>query len=172
MILFVTSIERRRECANALQSATVESVTIADDLAQATTLLRENSYNAVVIDQLLAETEPHEFDTFCEHLGTAVPVQVNLAISGTQRVVRDVKSAMHRRKREQTTARESAQQQLRGALNDTLTTILIECELALHTEGLPPHALQRIISVHEAAQKLRMQLGDINNSALSSTPRS
>jgi hypothetical protein len=158
MILLVTSIERRGECAAALQDATAESVTIADDLAQATTLLRGNQYSVVVIDQFLAETEPHAFETVFEHLGTAIPLQVNLAINGTKRIVRNVRSAMHRREREQAAAHKAAQQQLRGDLNETLTTILIDCELALYPEDLPPHALQRMVSIYQTARKLRMQL--------------
>jgi hypothetical protein len=158
MILFVTSIERRSECAAALQDATAESVTMADDLAQATTLLRGNPYRVVVIDQLLSETAPNEFETLFEHLGTAIPVQVNLAINGTKRIVRDVRSATHRREREKTTAHEAAKQQLRGELNETLTTILIDSELALYPEDLPQHAVQRMVSVHVAAQKLRVLL--------------
>jgi DNA-binding NtrC family response regulator len=43
-------------------------------------------------------------------------------------------------------------------LNETLTTILIDCELALYPEDLPQHAVQRMVSVHEAAQKLRVLL--------------
>jgi hypothetical protein len=161
MILLVTSIERRSECAAALQAATAESVTIADDLAQAANLLRGNLYSAVVVDQLLGETKPNDFETVCEHLGIAIPVQVNLAISNPKRVVLELRLAMRRREHERATSREAAQQQLRGELNETLTTILIGCELALYPQDLPPHAVQRMVSVHEAAHKLRVQLGGV-----------
>jgi hypothetical protein len=158
MILLVTPIERRNECAAALQQATGEPVVIADNLLRATTLLRTNFYTAAVFDQSVAETEPHETDTALGHLGSAIPVQINLAISGTERLVREVSAAIRLRKHEEATAREVAARFLYGELNNTLTTLLLDCELALGTTGLPPAATERLTSVHETAQKLRSQL--------------
>jgi hypothetical protein len=158
MILLVTPIERRNECVAALQEATGESVAIADNLPQATTMLREHGYAVAVFDQHLMETELQETGAAFEHLGTAIPVQVNLAISGTERLVREVRAAMQRRRREESTAREAAARALYGEMNGTLTTLLLHCELAMETTGLPPAAAERIVSVHETAQKLRAQL--------------
>jgi hypothetical protein len=131
---------------------------IADNLLRATTLLRRDFYTAAVFDQSLAETEPHETDTALDHLGPAIPVQINLAISGTERLVREVRAAIRLRKHEEATAREVAARFLYGELNNTLTTLLLDCELALETTGLPPAATERLASVHETAQKLRSQL--------------
>jgi hypothetical protein len=36
-----------------------------------------------------------------EHLGTAFPVYLNFAVTGMERLVREVRSALHRRKREE-----------------------------------------------------------------------
>jgi len=44
--------------------------------------LRSQEYSAVVIDQLLPDAEPDESDQILQHLGTAIPVYVNCAISG------------------------------------------------------------------------------------------
>lgn len=158
MILLVTPIERRNECAAALHEATGEPVAIAENLPQAATLLRTEFYTAAVLDQYLTETEPHETEMAFEQLGTAIPVQVNLAISGTERLVREVRSAVRRRRHEEATAREAAARALHGKLNSTLTTLLLDCELALETTGLPPTAAERLASVHETAQKLRAEL--------------
>src|SRR5271168_290148 len=105
MILLVTPSERASECAAALHEATGEEVVIAESLARATTLLRAECYLAVVLDQYLLETEPDEAGTTIEHLGTAIPVQVNLAISGIERLVREVRAALQRRQREEVRAR-------------------------------------------------------------------
>jgi hypothetical protein len=158
MILLVTPIERRNECAAALQQATGEPVVIADNLLRATTLLRTDFYTAAVFDQSLAETEPHEIDTAFDHLGSAIPVQINLAISGIDRLAREVRAAIRLRKHEEATAREVAARFLYGELNNTLTTLLLDCELALETTGLPLAATERLASVHETAQKLKSQL--------------
>ena len=143
----------------ALQEATGEPVVIAETLLRATTLLRSESYVAAVFDRQLVETEPHQTDMALAQLGTAIPVQVNLGITGTERVVREVRDAMQRRKLEEATALEAATRALHGELNGTLTTLLLDCKLALETPGLSPAATDRLVSVHETAQKLRAQLG-------------
>ena len=158
MILLVSGIERRRECAVALQEATGEPVEIAENLLQATTRLRTEVYSAVVFDEQLGQGASDEMEAALAHLGTAIPVEVNLGVSGMGRLVREVRAAERRRTHEEATAREAAAQALRGELNGTLTTLLLNCELALETSGLPGEATGRIASVHDAAQKLRTQL--------------
>ena len=159
MILLVTAIERRDECAAALQEATGEPVVVAETLARATTLLRTEPCRAVVFDQHLAEAEPHETDTALAHLGSALPVQINLAISGTERVVREVQLALRRRQHEEAVAREAATRALYSELNNTLTTLLLDCERALLEIPNPvPVATERLASIHKTAQRLKTQL--------------
>lgn len=159
MILLVSALDRREECARRLQEGMGESVVMAESLLRATTLLRAEVYTAAVFDAQLAEAEPAEFETTLRYLGTAIPVEVNLGISGASRLVGLVRAAARRRKDEETTAREAAQQSLRCAVNSTLTGLLLDCELALSASGLPPKTMERLTSIHGAAQKLRTQLG-------------
>jgi hypothetical protein len=86
MILLVTPSERASDCTAALQAATGDQVMTAESLARATTLLRAHCYRLVVLDQHLLEAEPDEASTMVEHLGTAIPVPVNLAITGMDRL--------------------------------------------------------------------------------------
>jgi CheY-like chemotaxis protein len=158
MILLVTPSERASECAAALTEATGEEVVVAESLARATTLLRAECYLAVVLDQYLLETEPYEAGTTLEHLGTAIPVQVNLAISGMERLVREVRAALQRRQREVVRARQAAVGRLHSELNGTVTALLLSSELALETPGLPAAAAEKLESVHELVKKLRRQL--------------
>ena len=158
MILLVTGIERRAECAAALEDAMNDSVAIAEGLLQATTLLRRESYSAVVFDEQIAQTEPAEIATAFEHLGTAIPVEVNLAISGRERLVREVRAAVRLRKYEEASARKAAAQSLRGELSGTLTTLLLDCELVLATLDLPAAATERLAGLRSAALRLRTQL--------------
>jgi len=158
MILLVSPIDRAHQCARALQENTGEEVVVADNLRRAAALLRSNSYLAVVLDQHLLETEPDEIDTAMQHLGTAIPVQVNLAISGLDRLVREVRAAVERRKREEAAARRAALGALHSELNGPLTALLLECELALKVPGLPPPAAEKLQSAHELVNKIRAQL--------------
>jgi signal transduction histidine kinase len=158
MILLVTGSERASECATALREATGEDVVVASSLSHATTLLRAECYLAVVLDQYLLETEPDEAGTALEHLDNAIPVQVNLAISGMDRMVREVRAALRRRQSEEVNARQEAIGRLRHELNGTVTALLLSSELALEIPGLPAAALEKMESVHELVKKFRKQL--------------
>jgi|ERR1700675_1231506 len=158
MILLVTSSGRASECASAIRTATGEAVVVAENLALATTLLREECYLAVVLDQQMLETEPQEAEMMLEHLDTAIPVQVNLAISGMERLVREVRAAVQRRRREEARARLAALGNLQSQLNGTVTALLLSVELALKTGGMTAVATEKVRSIHELVKKLRRQL--------------
>jgi hypothetical protein len=158
MILLVSPIDRANQCARALQQNIGEEVVVAENLRQAASWLRSESYLAVVLDQHLLETEPDEIDTAMQHLGTAIPVQVNLAISGLDRLVREVRAAVERRKREEVAARGAVAGALHSELNGTLTALLLDCELALKVPGLPPAAAEKLHSAHALVKKIRTQL--------------
>jgi hypothetical protein len=158
MILLVTPSERAPECAAALHEATGEEVAVAESLARAATLLRVEGYLAVVLDQHLVETEPHEAENTLEHLGTSILVPVNLAISGMERLVREVRAALQRRQREEIRAGQAVIGRLRSELNGTITALLLSSELALETPGLPAAAAEKLEAVHELVKKIRRQL--------------
>jgi hypothetical protein len=158
MILVVTPNRAIEECTESLRQATGEEIVVAENLREAAALLRNESYLAVVLDQYLLETEPDETETIMRHLGTAVPLQVNLAISGVERLTREVRAAVQRRQREETSARRAAIGVLHCELNGTVTALLLCCELALRTPNLSSDAADQIESAHDLVKKLRAQL--------------
>lgn len=158
MILVVTPNLAAEECAEALRQATSEEIVMAASLREAANLLRADSYLAVVLDQYLLETEPDETEMVMRHLGTAIPIQVNLAISGGARLAREVRAAVQRRQREESAARRAVVGSLKCELNGTVTALLLSCELALGAPGLPVAATEKIESAHELVKKLRLQL--------------
>jgi len=158
MILLVTPNLHGEDCAAVIHKATGTEVVLADSLRSATGLLRTNGYDSVVLDQYLLETEADDTTTLMQHLGTAIPVQVNLAVSGMDRLVREVRSAVQRRQREQVIARRAAQESLHNELNGTVTALLLHCELALATPGLPASVVGKLETAQELVNKLRMQL--------------
>ena len=158
MILLVTPSMRANECALALHQSTGEEVTVAASLSRATLHLRGETYRAVVFDQHLLEAEPDEVETTMEHLGTAIPLQLSFAVSGVERVVREVRAALRRRTREQAASGQLAAGLLRSQLSDTLTALLLECELALGVPGIPPAAAEKIQSAVNLIHRLRAQL--------------
>jgi hypothetical protein len=111
-----------------------------------------------VLDQYLLETEPDETDIVMRHLGTAIPLHVNLAISGGARLAREVRAAVRRRQQEEIAARRAAVSTLQCELNGTVTALLLSCELALDAPGLSVAATEKIESAHALVKKLRSQL--------------
>jgi hypothetical protein len=67
-------------------------------LQAAVARLREQEFSTVVIDQCLIEAEPDESELILQHLGAAFPGYVNCAVSGIERVVREVSSAFAKRR--------------------------------------------------------------------------
>lgn len=159
MILVVTPCARAQECAKALQEAANEPTQVAVTLRQAGARLRAQEYSAVVIDQLLLESDPDGSETLRQHMGTAMPVQINFAISGIERVVRELRAALERGKREVLVARQAAEQTLRNELKGTMTGLLLSCEMALEVPNLPPAAEVKLHAIDQLAREMRAKLG-------------
>jgi len=159
MILLITSLAKAQDCAAALQEVTGEPVKVAATLQDAVSQLQAHEFSAVVLDQLLLDAEPDDVETIFKHIGTAVPVYSNFAISGIERVSRELRSAVHRRKRELLIARQEAEQDLRSELKGTITALLISCEIALGVPNLPLLAETKMRAVDALAREMRAKLG-------------
>jgi len=159
MILLITALEDAPKCASALQEATDESTLIASTLADAVRQLQEQEFSAVVMDQLLLDSEPEEAEVVFKHLGQAVPVYLNFALVGMSRVTRELRSALNRRNREVLVARREAEQALRHELNEKVTALMLSCEMALQVPGLPEVAATKMQTVDAIAKEMRDKLG-------------
>ena len=158
MILLITPSASGPQCADSLRSATGQETHWAKTLQEAATRLREQTYSAAVIDQFLVETEPDESDQMIEHLGTAFPVYVNFAVTGMDRLVREVRVALHRRKREEGAVRRAVAEQMRNEMSETLTAMLLSCELAMSVPDTPHPAVEKIRTIDNLARELRLRL--------------
>jgi hypothetical protein len=162
MILLITSLAKAQDCAKALQEVAAEPVQVAATLPEAVALLQAHEFSAVVLDQVLLDAQPDEVETILKHMGTAVPVFSNFAICGTERVARELRSALHRRNRESLVARQQAERalrSLRSELKDTITALLMSCEMALDVPNLPLFAETKMRAVDALAKEMRTKLG-------------
>jgi hypothetical protein len=159
MILLITALARAQDCAKALQEVAAEPVQVAANLCEAVAQLQAHEFSAVVLDQLLLDAEPDDVETIFKHMGTAVPVYSNFAVSGIERVSRELRSAVHRRKRELLMARQEAEQDLRSQLRGTITALLLSCEMALGVPNLPQLAETKMRAVDALAKEMRAKLG-------------
>ena len=107
-ILMVTGIEGARNCAAVVGAQLGMEVEVAEGRRAALAALRRREFLALVIDESLAECDPAAAEKICENAGLAIPMQINFAISGTARLIREIRAALNRREREQTLARRAA----------------------------------------------------------------
>jgi hypothetical protein len=127
-------------------------------LQESATRLRGQTYTAAVIDQFLLATEADESDRMIEHLGTALPVDVNFAVTGVDRLVREVRSALHRHKREEGSARRAVAQPMHPQMCETLTAMLLSCERAMSAPDVPGPAVEKIRAINSLARELRLRV--------------
>ena len=157
-ILIVTGVEGARNCAEAVGAQLGTQVEVAEGRRSALFALRRAEFQAVVIDETLAQCDPAAADAICELAGLAIPLQINFALSGAARLVREIRSALRRREREQQLARRAASAAIEAELKSTVAGLLLNSELALNGGNLPPQAEERLRLVADLASNLRNQL--------------
>ncbi|MGH9561312.1 MAG: hypothetical protein ACRD3S_07645 [Terracidiphilus sp.] len=157
-ILMVTGIEGARNCADALGNQLGMDVEVAQGRKAALAALRHRAYQAVVIDETLAECDPAAAEKICEEAGLAIPMQINFAISGAARLVREIRAALNRREREQMLARRAAAAAVENELKSTVAGLLLHSQMALNGAGVPAAIAERLRTVADLAGSLRRQL--------------
>src|SRR5579883_3287951 len=95
-LLMITSILGAENCAAALSAQLGFSVEIASSRREGLARLRRHEYTIVVVDDAIAEFDPEGAELLWKHAGLAVPVQINFAISGTARLVREIRAQLAR----------------------------------------------------------------------------
>ena len=157
-ILMVTGIDGARNCAAVLGAQLDMEVEVAEGRKTALAALRRQEFDAVLVDETLAECDPAAAEAIWERAGLAIPLQINFALSGAARLVREVRSALHRRKREQMLARKAAAAAIETELKTTLAGLLLHSQLALSGGEMPSPVADRLRVVADLASSLRRQL--------------
>lgn len=158
MLLVITPSAKARDNAQSIQRVTSEETHVVATSSQALARLRAQEYVAVLIDQAFLETEPVASDMVLEHIGTAVPVHVNFAISNMERVARELHAALRRHEKQVLLVRQEVQKAMRNDLKGTITALLLSCEMALQVPNLQTGAESRMRAVHELAKEIGSKL--------------
>jgi hypothetical protein len=106
----------------------------------------------------MAECDPASAEAIWEHASLAIPLQINFALSGAARLVREIRAALHRREREQTLARRAAAAAIETELKSTVAGLLLHSQLALNGSEISSLAAERMRMVADLAGSLRQQL--------------
>jgi hypothetical protein len=157
-ILMVTGIEGARNCADVVGAQLGMDVEVAAGRKAALSALRSREFAAVVVDETLAECDPAAAEKICEHAGLAIPLQINFAVSGAARLIREIRAALHRREREQALARRAAAAAIEAELKTTVAGLLLHSQLALNGGEVPTPVADKLRVLADLAGSLRQQL--------------
>ncbi len=157
-ILIISGIEGVRNCAEAFSKQLEMKIEVAEGRRAALTALRRKEFTAVVVDESLAECDPAGADAIWDRSGLAIPLQINFAVSGAARIIREIRAALHRREREQAKALEAAAATIERDLKNTVSGLLLQSQLALSQGGIPAAVAEKLRTVVDLAGTLRQQL--------------
>lgn len=118
--------------------------------------LRRDEYTLVLLDEGLAEADLVATDILFQSAGTAPVLEIDFGSAGPVRIVRQVRSALHRRAQDEARARIAAAASLQNELRASLSGLLVESQLALR-EANPAQA-PKLRHLVELAGDLRDRL--------------
>lgn len=129
-VLLLASDAAGQPAADALRRSLDAEIQMLSSLRAGLSSLRLYDVSIVLLDETLAAAEPEAADRIYQ-VSAAPVLELNLAISSAPRIVRQVRSALVRRTRDLALAQSAAAALLHSELNQTLSGILLESELAL-----------------------------------------
>jgi len=157
-ILIVTGIEGARNLAGVVGTQLGMDVEVAEGRRQALASLKQREFSVVIVDETLAECDPAAAEVIWERSSLAIPLQINFALSGASRLVREIRAALHRREREQALARRAAAAAIETELKSTVAGLLLHSQLALSGSEIPLPVAEKLRVVADLAGSLRRQL--------------
>jgi hypothetical protein len=157
-ILMVTGVEGARNCADVVGAQLGMEVEVAEGRKAALAALRRREFTVVVVDETVAECDPAAAERIWEQSGLAIPLQINFALSGAARLIREIRAALHRREREQMLARRAAAAAIETELKGTVAGLLLHSQLALNGSEASSPVAEKLRVVADLAGSLRQQL--------------
>jgi hypothetical protein len=157
-ILLISSMVGAEVCAALVARQVGLPVELVTSRRSGLAALRREEYAVVVVEESMADIDPQGTDMLWQHAGLAVPVQVNFAISGGARVVREVKAAIMRREQEEVLATRAVTQQMESELKSTVTGLLLHGELALSEPRVSPQLTAKLQQMVALAGTLQQRL--------------
>jgi len=157
-VLIVTGMEGADNCAATLAKLLGLECEAAQGRKAAISALKRNEYAALVVDEGIVDTDSTGAELIWEHAGLAIPLQINFALSGAQRLAREIRMALNRGERERALAREAAAAAMESELKSTVAGLLLHSQLALADRAIPQPIADKLRLVADLAGALREQL--------------
>ncbi|WP_263408711.1 hypothetical protein [Terriglobus tenax] len=157
-ILLVSASARAEDCATFLSRRINTAIEVVTNRRSALATLRRHEFQVVMVDAELATQYPDGADLFWQHAGLALPILFRMPAEDCSQLLREVRSGLARREREQQLARRLVSASLEADLKSSVTGILLESELALREPGISPVLERRLRHLAELASTLRDRL--------------
>jgi hypothetical protein len=155
-ILLITPASALDSIANALRSGLDIEVEATSNRHTALGCLRQRDYSLVLVDESMAAEDQEATDLLYRTAGSAPVLEINFALSGAPRIVRQVRSALTRRAFDRAQAESAATVSLQNELNATLSGLLLESQLLLR--DATPQQEPKLRHVVQLAGDLRDRL--------------
>jgi len=157
-VLVISALSGAENCAAAIMQRMGLDVEVVPGRREAVEALRTGVYAAVIVDDGLAEGDPRGAEVLWKMAGMAIPMQVNFALTGSARLVRDLRAALARREQEQGAAHRAALRAVESELRNTISGLLLHTQLALRDGPPTPQLEQRLRLMAELAANLKQRL--------------
>jgi signal transduction histidine kinase len=157
-VLVVSALSGVQTCAAAIMQQMGLDVDVVPAMREAVEALRIGTYAAVIVDDALAEGDPRGAEVLWKMAGLAIPMQVNFALTGSTRLVRDLRAALARREQEQGAAERAALRAVESELRNAISGLVLHTQLALRESPSSPQLEQRLRVMAELAGNLKQRL--------------
>lgn len=157
-VLIVTGMEGAENCAATLSKLLALECEVAQGRKSAVSALKHNEYAVIVVDESIVDIDAAGVELIWENACLAIPLQVNFALSGTERLAREIRMALNRGERERALAREAAAAAIGVELKSTVAGLLLHSQLALADREIPSQLAEKLRVVADLAGSLREQL--------------
>jgi hypothetical protein len=157
-ILIVTGMEGAENCAATLAKLLGMECEAAQGRKAAIAALKRSEYAAIVVDEGIIDVDSAGAEMIWEQAGLAIPLQLNFALSGAQRLAREIRMALSRGERERALAREAAAAAIDSELKSTVAGLLLHSQLALADHEISQPLAEKLRVVADLAGSLREQL--------------
>lgn len=157
-VLVISALGGAETCAAAIMQQMGLDAEVVPGRREAVEALRAGVYAAVIVDDALAEGDPRGAEVLWKMAGLAIPMQVNFALTGSARLVRDLRAALARREQEQGAAHRAALRAVESELRNSISGLLLHTQLALRESPPSPQLEQRLRLMAELAGNLKQRL--------------
>jgi signal transduction histidine kinase len=157
-VLVISALSGAETCAAAIMQQMGLDAEVVPGRREAVEALRTGVYAAVIVDDALAEGDPRGAEVLWKMAGLAIPMQVNFALTGSARLVRDLRAALARREQEQGAAQRAALRAVESDLRNSISGLLLHTQLALRESPPSPQLEQRLRLMAELAGNLKQRL--------------